>query len=126
MARPRGPENLIKSVRYLARRIAEDTLGRALPAGAVVHHFDENPTNNAKSNLIICPTEAYHNLLHVRTHALEEGGNPEFRKCQYCGSWGWPEEMACVRKSDRASLTYYHHACRRIWRKRARDEGKNV
>ena len=51
-------------------KIAEKALGKKLPAGAVVHHLDENPSNNDPRNLVICPSEKYHKLLHHRTLKL--------------------------------------------------------
>lgn len=45
------------------RLIAEKTLGRKLKRNEVVHHIDLNPSNNARSNLLICSSE-YHNWLH--------------------------------------------------------------
>ncbi len=46
--------------------VAERALGHALPAGAVVHHVDEDTTNNAPNNLVICQDDNYHKLLHAR------------------------------------------------------------
>lgn len=50
--------------------IAERALGHPLPDGAVVHHFDENKSNNGNGNLVICQDEAYHHLLHARQRAV--------------------------------------------------------
>jgi len=41
------------------RKIALNTLGRRLKPGEVIHHIDNNPTNNNRNNLVIC-TQAYH------------------------------------------------------------------
>lgn len=47
--------------------IAELALGRPLPKGAVVHHMNECPSDNeTRFNLVICPDQAYHMLLHRR------------------------------------------------------------
>jgi hypothetical protein len=63
---------------------AEKAVGGPLPKGAVVHHVDGNPSNNANSNLVVCPDQAYHLILHVRTRALMETGNANLLRCEYC------------------------------------------
>jgi len=65
--------------------IVESVLGRKLPAGAVVHHVDGDPSNNAHSNLVLCPSQAYHMLLHARARTLAAGANPDtHRVCSKC------------------------------------------
>lgn len=46
--------------------VAERVLGRRLPSGAVVHHVNLDTHDNRPCNLVICPNEAYHRLLHKR------------------------------------------------------------
>lgn len=46
--------------------VAERALGKKLPKGAVVHHINLDTHDNRGSNLVICPNEAYHRLLHRR------------------------------------------------------------
>jgi CRISPR/Cas system-associated exonuclease Cas4 (RecB family) len=50
---------------YLHVAVAEAALGKKLPKGAVVHHVDLNPLNNDASNLVVCPSQSYHLLLHA-------------------------------------------------------------
>lgn len=53
--------------------IAEKALGKPLPAKALVHHVDRDGTNNnTKSpwNLVVCPDQGYHMLIHARARAL--------------------------------------------------------
>lgn len=65
--------------------IAEAALGKRLSPRAHVHHVDENPRNNAPSNLVICEDAAYHKLLHCRMKVLRAGGDPNTEKwCQDC------------------------------------------
>lgn len=90
-------------------RIAETVLGRRLPKGAVVHHADQDPMNNAPSNLVICPSTAYHALLHTRLRAMEACGNPSWRKCWICKKHDDPDAMAEVKRSN--GSYFYHLSC---------------
>lgn len=51
--------------------IAEKALGRPLPPGAEVHHWDKDRWNNTPTNLVICPDHAYHMLIHKRMREAE-------------------------------------------------------
>ena len=92
--------------------IAEAALGKPLPKQAHVHHFDENPQNNHPSNLVICPDAAYHQLLHRRMRAMQETGNPNLMKCQYCKSWDEPENIKVGKRVK------YHASCKREYEAR--------
>lgn len=51
--------------------VAEKALGKKLPEKAVVHHLDKNPLNNSNANLVVCPSQAYHFLLHRRAKEIK-------------------------------------------------------
>lgn len=86
--------------------VAEQALGRPLPRGACVHHLDENPLNNAPTNLVICPSNKYHRLIHQRLDAFKACGNYEWRKCPYCRRYDDPARMRAEQ-----SGRYVHAAC---------------
>ena len=72
--------------------LAERALGKPLPRGVHVHHVDENRSNNAPSNLVIC-TAAYHRLLHLRMRAFAACGHYDWLRCGICGQWSPPSEI---------------------------------
>lgn len=73
--------------------VAEKALGRPLPKGAIVHHANEDKHDNRPSNLVICPSRAYHNLLHRRMRALDACGHADWLKCSICGKYDDPQNL---------------------------------
>lgn len=56
--------------------LAEKALGKKLPSGAIVHHMNEDRSDNhSPFNLVICPDQEYHMLLHKRMKELGYGKN---------------------------------------------------
>lgn len=94
------------------RRIVERVLGKKLPFGAVIHHVDEDPTNNANNNLLVCPDNAYHQELHGRLRAFKATGHADWRKCSFCKQWGSPEHVSLGGKVK------YHRTCATAYQRR--------
>lgn len=126
MGRPRlALESFEYRVSHRYREIAQKALGKPLPPGAVVHHLDGDELNNANTNLVICPNEAYHNQLHLRLEAFKACGNATWLKCYLCKKYDEPSKLFAVRKEGRNVTTFYHSACRSAYR-RAQKEAKNA
>lgn len=89
--------------------VAEAVIGKRLPAGALVHHADLNRSNNAPGNLVICPNDAYHLLLHQRIRAMDACGNPNWLKCWICKTYA-PADQVVV-----TGANTYHRKCDRAY-----------
>lgn len=90
--------------RMAHREIVENILGFKLPKEAIVHHVDGNRMNNEPTNLVVCPSSAYHTLIHRRQDALEKTGNANFRACEKCTEYDDPKNMVLSKSGQR----YYH------------------
>jgi hypothetical protein len=89
--------------------IAERVMGKPLPAQAEVHHVNGVRNDNRNQNLVICEDHAYHMLLHVRQRALDACGNPNYRKCSYCGEWDDSENLTVAGASQRHRTCHNAH-----------------
>jgi hypothetical protein len=74
--------------KYLHQIIVEDAIGRELKNSEEIHHVDGDRSNNLKENLVLCPSRAYHMLLHVRQRAYEATNDANAVKCEICGNYG--------------------------------------
>lgn len=65
--------------------VAERALGKPLPHGAIVHHFNNDGTDNRNRNLVIGQDQKYHMLLHALDRVRRAGGRPFLdRICPSC------------------------------------------
>lgn len=87
--------------------VVERILGKPLPPGAQVHHVDYDRTHNAPGNLVVCPDQAYHRLLHRRTDALDACGNPNWMPCRFCRQYDDPLNLYVAPDGVHA----YHRSC---------------
>lgn len=88
--------------------IVESVLGRSLPPGAEIHHINGDKSDNTTSNLVVCPSKAYHKMLHQREASMDACGNPNYRKCPFCKNYDDPSNMT----HNKTSRYFYHPSCK--------------
>ncbi len=103
--------------------ICEKILGKLLPTRTVIHHANENRSENVNSNLVICQNIAYHRLLHKRINALRISGHANWDRCQYCRKYDDPMKIFHTKYGQK-----YHKECKRIYQIEYRKgkRGKNA
>ena len=93
--------------------VVEAALGHAFPRKAEIHHVDEDRSNNANSNLVLCENRAYHRLLHRRQRALDACGDANARSCNICGDFSRQDQIVVTRYGN-----VYHRDCKRDYGRR--------
>ena len=106
--RPEHPRADVKGYVREHILIAEKTLEKPLPEGAIVHHSNGNRADNLPENLVICQDEAYHKFLHKRIRAYKACGHAKWLRCRFCGQWDDPVYMYV----EPMRLRGYHRDCR--------------
>lgn len=91
---PDHPKASASSGRYVYEHVlvVEAVCGRSLPDHAVVHHINEDPTDNRPENLLVCD-RSYHVLIHQRLRAKKACGNPDWLRCEVCKEYDASERM---------------------------------
>lgn len=94
--------------------VAEAALGKQLPPGAVVHHIDEDTSNNTPTNLVVCPGEGFHRLIHRRMDARKACGNADWLKCTICKNY---DEPALISRGKDGKLKFHLECARNRYRR---------
>lgn len=98
--------------------VAESVLGKYLPQKAVVHHINQDRSDNRKENLVICESDAFHRVLHQRMAALKACGIPSFRKCNICKKYDDPQNLTFNSKNR----SVRHDECQRLYTAKRRSK----
>ena len=108
--------------------IAENVLGKYLPAKAVVHHINENTFDDSPKNLVICEDDNYHRIIHMRMNALKACGNVHWRPCSFCGKYDDLKNLNTqfVIRDGKTSEHYHHTNCKWDYEKRRKKLQKDL
>lgn len=88
----------------LHKVLAERALGRSLRQPELVHHLEKGRKDGGQ--LVVCPNDAYHVLLHYRQRAYEATGDAHKVWCSFCQSWDNPEGM--IRRKGTVNGVWWH------------------
>ena len=100
--------------------IIEKALGHEIPGGSVSHHIDGKRAHNENSNLVLCDSQSYHQLLEMRTRAYLACGHANWRKCRFCGQYDDPKGMYIGIEGNDS----YHRECCRKYRQERSQNGR--
>jgi len=106
---------------YRSHLVVEKVLGSHLPIKAEIHHFDNDPSNDEKTNLIVCEGRAYHMLLHQRERAYKATGNANWRKCIRCKKYDDTQNI----KKRKYDGMFYHQKCETKYNRKIYLRNKN-
>lgn len=97
--------------KYIQLHVAQGEIafGGLLPRGVQVHHV--------LNTLVVCPSQAYHRLLHTREHAVNACGDPNKRKCSVCKEYDDTKNLFQAQKVTHSEGQYWHRHCRSAYRR---------
>lgn len=79
---------------HVHRYVAEQAIGRKLKNRESVHHLNYDKSDCRRQNLIVCPDDSYHRLLHARTDVLLDGYHPDVDAyCSGCKTYHPKQEF---------------------------------
>lgn len=102
----------------VARQRASVVMTRPLRVEEQVHHIDGNNKNNSNDNLVVCPDQAYHDLIELRTKALGACGHADWRPCIHCRTYS-PLHFLKDYAAIGAPHKYAHPSCRNEYKRLA-------
>lgn len=107
---PNHPRANIWGYAFEHMLVVERAIGRFLMAGEIVHHLNEDKTDNRPSNLVLTDN-GFHRTLHRRTNALKACGNPEWIRCPLCKVYDSPENLRLSIRANGFPSEGRHRKC---------------
>ena len=89
--------------------VAEKILGRALKPGEEIHHVG---AKDDQTQIVICRSCKFHNIIHQRLRAMEACGHYGWRKCVHCKQYDEPTNLYIY------GTKVYHKKCQRIYKQK--------
>ena len=93
-----------------------------VPKGLVIHHKDNNKSNNDLSNIMII-TKRRHDYIHTKGHYIE--GEEEYKICEHCKS-GYPLSMFRKRHDKNFGYESMCRPCKRAYDRAYRAKKKEM
>lgn len=103
--------------------VMENYLQRRLVKGEVVHHINEDTTDNRIENLLVL-SASEHKFLHQRMTAYKESGDANKRKCHICKEYDEVKNLA-ISFGRHNEPHFKHRACEAKYKRERKQQAKD-
>ena len=90
--------------------VMEEALCRYILPTEVIHHIDNDKTNNHPSNLMLFTSNGEHIMYHTKLRAFDACGNYNWIKCHHCKNYDDPKNLHTY-KNKKGVTVGYHNKC---------------
>jgi len=97
---------------YVLRSVltVEKAVGKSISKNSIIHHANEDPTDDTNENLVACDGIAYHALLHQRKRSYDACGHAGWRHCWICKQYDDPDNL------KKEGTGHHHPLCNKKYR----------
>ena len=118
--KPEHPRSDKKGYVLRSILVVEEKSSISIPAGCIIHHANEDWTDDSPSNLVVCNNIAYHMYLHQRKRAYDACGNANWRKCWVCKEYDDKKNLL------KSGTGHHHFLCRKQYLKDLAKSHKDI